>query len=1057
MPTFNRKPSDFDKLGRQVEKIEAALQRIRNKMQQGIDATWQPPIHAHLNNALAQLDQIERMCAADQPSADSARSHTQSPILPKSITSDLETFAERMDFLLSESPAILFTASNVYPYGMTYISQNVETITGYKPEQFTSDAAFWKRHIHPDEVDSLYEQFADIFKKGIYKIEYRFLFKDGTYHWIHDQGRIMYDEAGSISRIIGCMIDITEKKQVEAQAADLLIETQRMNEKLRASEEKLMQTLDNTIDLNNKLIASEGFTKRVISSVNEGIAVFDTDLRYILWNKFLEERMGITQEQVMGKRPAELFPFLETVGFTQMLKQALQGETVLLPDTFVGADASSGGWMTALFGPLTNIDHTIIGVIGTFSIITERKKAEMALLQQKNLLQAFYDASHFFMCVFELTEDDFIYRLPNQYIANFFGKTIEELTGKTGREIGLPEAVIKERHIHFKHCIETGKTMQMEYMFPKPDGGYEWHLGSFSPIPSSNSISFISFDISERKLMEEEKTQFMNRLRDLNKVMERSQRELKESQNIARLGTWEYDALTQKTTWSEEMYKIFGLDPANGAPDIPTYQAFIHPDYRETAIRITEQGIAEGKEYEMEIKIMPTDTDFRWNYVVGRPVVNENGKLIRLMGITYDITEWKNDQERIAHLLDLSQEMNEQLVINEEKLRESLERTILLNEQIRESEQRWQFALEGSGDGLWDWNLVTNQVFYSNRYKELMDITEDEAIEGMSNWVARLHPEDKPYTFKALNDYLAGITDMYQVECRALGKNNQYYWFLARGKVMGRDERGKPLRLIGTITDITARKQIEEKLRQQNDDLKKINQELDSFVYRASHDLRAPLASILGLITISRQEKNEEIKASYLTMMDKSISKLDTFISEIINYSRNSRIEVIKETIDVALLMKETLEGLKFLEGFDEIEKKITIQQTAPFLSDVFRLKIILNNLLSNAVKYRSAANPGSYVLITIIINKHLAVFEFTDNGLGIAEESVDKIFNMFYRASETSKGSGIGLYIVKEVIHTLKGTINVQSELGQGTSFRVELPNEVNGMEEKNGSDGIN
>ncbi|QHT70024.1 PAS domain-containing protein [Rhodocytophaga rosea] len=1042
MSKFNGKPSELDKLDRQVEKIETLVQRIRIQMQGSMAAPLQKKITSHLEKALAALEKIEEISGLDDNSL-TPIPDPQPPTARINSIADLEKFAERMEFMFNEAPAILFTGGNVYPYGMNFISPNVESITGYKPEEFTSDAAFWRQHIHPEEVDPLYEQFADIFKKGSYTIEYRFLFKDGTYHWIHDQGRIIYDQEGRFSSIIGCMIDITEKKEAEAKAAILLKETQSINEELRSSEEELMQTLDKSIELNDKLAASEQFNKRIISSVNEGIAVFDTDLRYVVWNKYLADRMGITQEQVLGKRPAELFPFLETFGFSDMIKQALEGETVILPDTFVRTSDSSGGWIAGSFNPLTDPDNKIIGIIGVFSIITARKQAEIALLEQKNLLQAFYNAAHFYMCVFELTENNFIYKLPNQHMAAYFGHTIEEITGKTATELGLDQEIIRERVALFKNCIETGKTMQKEYMFPKPDGSYGWHFGSFSPIPESNSVSVISFDISERKQMEEEKNHLVNRLQELNTELERSQSSLKESQKIARLGTWEFDAATQKVIWSEEMYKIFGLDPSSEAPTMQAYKLLIHPDFRETAIQITEQGIASGKEFEMEIKILPTDTDFRWNYVIGRPILDRQGKMAKLMGVTYDITERKVAQERIANLLQLSQEMNDQLLVNEEELRESLEKTIILNEQIRESEQRWQFALEGSGDGLWDWNLATEQVFYSRRYKELMGIREDEKIEGISNWASRIHPDDIPAAFKSLNDYLAGETDIYQIECRTLVGDNQYRWFLGRGKVIELDETGKPLRMIGTMSDITERKQIEEKLRQQNDDLKKINQELDSFVYRASHDLRAPLASILGLINISRLEENQEIKANYLNMMEKSISKLDTFISEIINYSRNSRIEVSKETIDVPLLMKEILEGLKFMEGFDEIEKKVTIQQTATFVSDVFRLKIILNNLLSNAVKYR-AVSSASFVMINITIHQQSAVFEFTDNGLGIAAESLDKIFNMFYRASETSKGSGIGLYIVKDAIHTLKGSIAVESELGKGTCFRVELPNEV-------------
>lgn len=130
------------------------------------------------------------------------------------------------------------------------------------------------------------------------------------------------------------------------------------------------------------------------------------------------------------------------------------------------------------------------------------------------------------------------------------------------------------------------------------------------------------------------------------------------------------------------------------------------------------------------------------------------------------------------------------------------------------------------------------------------------------------------------------------------------------------------------------------------------------------------------------------------------------------------------------------------MDGFDSIDTQLEIHQEALFYSDIFRLKIICNNLLSNAIKYRSSQVEQSCITIKAKVFEDKAVLEFIDNGKGIAQNKVDKIFDMFYRASEASTGSGLGLYIVKEVVETLKGTIQVQSQLGGGTNFIVTLPN---------------
>jgi signal transduction histidine kinase len=175
-------------------------------------------------------------------------------------------------------------------------------------------------------------------------------------------------------------------------------------------------------------------------------------------------------------------------------------------------------------------------------------------------------------------------------------------------------------------------------------------------------------------------------------------------------------------------------------------------------------------------------------------------------------------------------------------------------------------------------------------------------------------------------------------------------------------------------------------------------------------------------------------------MMEKSVRKLDTFIQSIINYSKNARTEIVSKQIDFESMIWETFEDLKFMDGADQIEKKLQIRGNAPFFSDPFRLKIIFSNLLSNAIRYR---NPGinSFIRIDIESNANRVLMTVSDNGCGIPADSLDKIFEMFYRASQSNVGSGLGLYIVKEVITTMKGSIQVQSVVGRGTTFSVELP----------------
>lgn len=255
----------------------------------------------------------------------------------------------------------------------------------------------------------------------------------------------------------------------------------------------------------------------------------------------------------------------------------------------------------------------------------------------------------------------------------------------------------------------------------------------------------------------------------------------------------------------------------------------------------------------------------------------------------------------------------------------------------------------------------------------------------------------------------------------------------------------------GAIRDVTqlreAQLTLKEKnqlLMQINEELKKVNSELDGFVYRVSHDLRAPLVSLLGLVSIFRLEDDPKKKDHYLHLMEKSVERLDNFILDIMNYSRNSRIKLSSEKIALRSLVNDTIDSLRFSqEGSftinNLIDDKITIK------TDTQRLKPILNNLLSNAIRYRDLEKKEQFVSIQAVPIKGGVTIEVSDNGIGIPKEHQKNIFKMFFRASKQSEGSGIGLYIVKETVEKLHGTISLNSTEGIGTTFSIFLPNDPN------------
>lgn len=230
-----------------------------------------------------------------------------------------------------------------------------------------------------------------------------------------------------------------------------------------------------------------------------------------------------------------------------------------------------------------------------------------------------------------------------------------------------------------------------------------------------------------------------------------------------------------------------------------------------------------------------------------------------------------------------------------------------------------------------------------------------------------------------------------------------------------------------------------------NDLLVKTNKELDRFVYSASHDLRAPLRSLLGLIEISQKTDNPDDVKQCLELMKQRVGNMDEFIQEIIDFSRNARQNVIQEKFLLLPVVKESVENLKFAEGMEKIYVRLDISPTLAIVSDLPRFKVVLQNLIGNAFKYHDAGKEQQEVFINAKVESEQVKINIEDNGLGIAEEHKSKIFEMFYRASEKSQGSGLGLYIVKETLVKLKGSIQFDSNLGQGSRFTIWLPNQIN------------
>lgn len=238
------------------------------------------------------------------------------------------------------------------------------------------------------------------------------------------------------------------------------------------------------------------------------------------------------------------------------------------------------------------------------------------------------------------------------------------------------------------------------------------------------------------------------------------------------------------------------------------------------------------------------------------------------------------------------------------------------------------------------------------------------------------------------------------------------------------------------LHDITKKKEKEK-------ELISTNRQLDQVIYKTTHDLKAPVMSALGLINLAEAAPSEQ-REEYLALIKRSLLKLNSFIEEMNNFFRNEKLALQREKIGMSKLLKDEVGNLKNLYHADKIKIDIKTEENCEFFSDTVRIKTIVGNILTNAIKYADSNKTDPFIQVEVKVDSEYCEIIFSDNGIGIEEDSLSKIFDLFYRATSTSHGTGIGLFIVKDTIERLGGTIQVQSEIGRGTTFIIQIPNQL-------------
>ena len=668
---------------------------------------------------------------------------------------------------------------------------------------------------------------------------------------------------------------------------------------------------------------------------------------------------------------------------------------------------------------------------------TEKKSLKKAYeIEKQRFLDLYSQAPS---CMGIIKGSDYTFEMANPLYLKLIDK--KDIIGKTVKEV-LPELVQQGVFEILDSVFQTGKTFaanEMLFKFDYNGNGklvdtylnyiYQAHRNSDGVI---DSILFFANDVTEQVLSRHK--------------IEESQKRYKELIQNLPVATYSCDAEGHILIYNKAASALWGREPeigkdVNGA--LRSYDTnnnlIIFDSYPMIA------ALKKGKKINREEIIIERPNGERRN-VMPHPVafVDASGQITGAVNVLTDITEIKRAEKA-----------------------------------LKESEKKYRKIVEMSQEGIWLFDENQKTSFANKKMGKILEYSPEEMIGKEIHFF--MDEEGKKITSELITKKIKGQSSQRQY--KYISKSGKEIWAnVVENSFI--DKTGIYKGRMTMVTDITERKKNKEKLEQLNEELAfqndekedraaeliiankelafqneekenrageliiantellKINTELDRFVYSVSHDLRSPLTSILGLISFIEEESHEIDTLEHIGMIKNSVNRLDEFIKNILSYSRNNRTGLNVVPISLLQTTNGIVNSLKSMKEAEGIRFEIDIKEHHPFYSDQLRLNTLLENLISNAIKYHKTDKTDSFIKINGQTNHDNLLLSITDNGIGIAPEHHNKIFEMFFRLSGDKNGTGIGLYIVKDTIQILRGSIQVHSKEGKGSTFNITLKN---------------
>jgi PAS domain S-box-containing protein len=473
--------------------------------------------------------------------------------------------------------------------------------------------------------------------------------------------------------------------------------------------------------------------------------------------------------------------------------------------------------------------------------------------------------------------------------------------------------------------------------------------------------------------------------------------------------------------------------------------SLMHPDDRDRVEPLVRSLAARAVRFsDIAFRVPLPEGGHSWQLLSGIPVLGPHGQLRGYRGACMDITQSRRREVALRQANDKLEAQTREM----SDLARSLEAS---RAEILKVQERFDLAVRGANDGVWDWDVAGNRLYLSPRSKEMLGYEDDEIGEDPQQWIDLVHPSDLALTQRTVNEHLQGQSEYYRMVVRFRHKAGHYVWVLDRGMAQ-RNARGGAVRMVGTHSDITEMRRYEEALRAAKVEAETANRAKSQFLAVMSHEIRTPMTGILGMGDLLLSSRLDGDQERYARTLMRSARTLLALLDDVLDFSKIEAGQLEMETVSfhpaelvddvVGLFSAKGSEKGLVLSGDGAIDRDLVVR------GDPTRLRQVLFNLVGNAIKFTEKGSVT--VAMTAVRAGDDAVdlsLSIADTGLGMDDAQLSRLFSPFTQADASTTrrfgGTGLGLTICKRLVEMMGGDIVVESALGRGSTFtvRVTLP----------------